>query len=555
MTFDELIEWVEAAMARLPRNRAARDRVKHLRKVYRLLAEDGWQWEFRNAWHQLATKIAKLLKEPAPGKPTRSAGRRARVAERDRDGSARRSPWPAGETAPPRRLAKKRAAEPIEINAELQAAFDAVTRGKQIVFVTGGAGTGKSTFIRELRSRFPDKQSIVLAPTGVAALNAGGQTIHSFCRLPLRVVRPEDVRAEPDQTLIEKLDLLIIDEISMVRADVLDGVDAFLRVNRKSELPFGGVQLILVGDLFQLPPVVTPRDAQEIGERYASPHFFSAHCLRGQKFFPVELQIVYRQRDKTFAELLACIRDGIGAADAVAQLNSRCAGRALQGQHLILVPTREAAAAENDARLAALPGMARTYEAGCEGTFATAGADRLPAPRQLVLKRGAQVMFVRNDPDKRWVNGTVGVVKSMRDAAIQVRLDDGAEHDVEIIEWEDIRYGLDEKKSIVEEVAGVFRQFPLMPAWAVTIHKAQGLTLERVMVDLARGAFADGQVYVALSRCQSMEGLSLKRPVRVSEVRSSEAARAFYDKMRLRQSAGQGPRREVRDERNKEPTA
>lgn len=537
MTFDELIDWVEAAMARLPRNRAARDRVKHLRKIYRLLAEGGWQWEYRNEWHLLATKVAKLLKEPAPGKPTRSPGRSARVAERDRDDSPRKSRWPSrGETAPPRRLAKKRAPEPIEINAELQAAFDAVVRGKQIVFVTGGAGTGKSTFIRELRSRFPDKQSIVLAPTGVAALNAGGQTIHSFCRLPLRVVRPEDARVAHDKTLIEKLDLVIIDEISMVRADVFDGVDAFLRINRKSNLPFGGVQMILVGDLFQLPPVVTPRDAQEIGERYASPHFFSAHCLRGQKFFPVELQIVYRQRDTTFAELLARIRDGVGAAEAVAQLNTRCAGRALTGQHLILVPTREAAAAENDARLAALPGTARTYEAGCEGTFAAAGADRLPAPKQLVLKRGAQVMFVRNDPEKRWVNGTVGVVKAMRDAAIQVRLDDGVEHDVEIIEWEDIRYGLDEKKNIVEEVAGVFRQFPLMPAWAVTIHKAQGLTLERVMVDLARGAFADGQVYVALSRCQSIEGLSLKRPVRVSEVRCSEAARAFYEKMRLRGS-------------------
>jgi ATP-dependent exoDNAse (exonuclease V), alpha subunit - helicase superfamily I member len=434
---------------------------------------------------------------------------------------------------PPRRLAKKRQRETIEVNRELQTAFDAVTRGRQIVFVTGGAGTGKSTFIRELRARFPEKQSIVLAPTGVAALNAGGQTIHSFCKLPLRPVTPQDIRKERDTSLAEKLDLVVIDEISMVRADVLDGIDAFLRVNRGSNVPFGGVQMILVGDLFQLPPVVTPRDAQSIAERYASPHFFSAHCLKGLKFFPVELQIVYRQRDHTFAELLSRIRDGNGAADAVAQLNSHCAGRVLKGQHMILVPTRDAAAAENDARLAALPGTPRTYVAGCEGSFESAVPDRLPAPRQLALKRGAQVMFVRNDSERRWVNGTVGVVTGLHDDKIEVRLDDGTGHDVEIIEWEDVHYALDQETNvIVEEVAGVYRQFPLMPAWAVTIHKAQGLTLERVMVDLARGAFADGQVYVALSRCQSLEGLSLKRAVRVSEIRCSEAARAFYEKMR-----------------------
>jgi len=541
VTFDELIDWVDLAMERLPRNRAARDRLKHVRKMYRLLDEGGTDWEFRNEWHQLATKVAKLLKEPVPEKPTRSSKGLSRPPRSRTDHNAAprssRSSSKLLEPVPRRRLAKKRAPEPIEINRQLQAAFDAVARGKQIVFVTGGAGTGKSTFIRELRARFPDKQSIVLAPTGVAALNAGGQTIHSFCKLPLRPVRPEDIRKERDTSLIEKVDFVVIDEISMVRADILDGVDAFLRVNRGSALPFGGVQMILVGDLFQLPPVVTPRDAQEIGERYATPHFFSAHCLKGLAFFPVELQIVYRQRDNTFAELLARVRAGDGAAEAVAQLNSRCTGRALNGQHLILVPTRQAAAEENDARLLALPGTPRTYEASAEGSFETAGADKLPAPRQLSLKRGAQVMFVRNDVEKRWVNGTVGIVTALQDAAIRVRLDDGIEHDVEMIEWEDIRYALDEKtKTIVEEVAGVYRQFPLMPAWAVTIHKAQGLTLERVMVDLARGAFADGQVYVALSRCQSLEGLSLKRPVRMGEVRCSEAARVFYEKMRLRSS-------------------
>jgi hypothetical protein len=533
VTFDDLIDWVEGAMAKLPAKGAARDRAKHVRRMYWLLAENCFEWEYAKDWHALAGKIAKLLGEPAPGMPARSKGHQPRSSAPKRSPRSDRAAYPKPAK---RKLARKRERETIEVNRELQLAFDAVTQGRQIVFVTGGAGTGKSTFIRELRARFPEKQSIVLAPTGVAALNAGGQTIHSFCRLPLRPVTAQDAKKEEDPSLIERLDLVVIDEISMVRADVLDGVDAFLRLNRRSKLPFGGVQMILVGDLFQLPPVVTRRDAEAIAERYATPHFFSAHSLKGLKFFPVELQIVYRQRDSTFAELLARIRDGNGAAEAVAQLNSQCAGRVLKGQHLILVPTRDAAATENDARLAALPGIPRNYDAVSEGSFQTASPDRLPAPRQLALKKGAQVMFVRNDGERRrWVNGTVGIVKALRDGVVRVRLDDGTEHDVEVIEWEDIHYALDKKtNAIVEEVAGVYRQLPLMPAWAVTIHKAQGLTLERVMVDLARGAFADGQVYVALSRCQSLEGLSLRREVRVSEIRCSEAARSFYERMRIR---------------------
>lgn len=544
VTFDELIDWVEGAMARLPGDRGQRQRVKHVRRMYKVLAESCIEWSYWKDWHALSKKVAALLEEPVPASPKRSPGHQPRQGPPDRSArkerGPRRSPW-MDAAKPERRLAKKSKRETIEVNRELQMAFDAVKGGRQILFVTGGAGTGKSTFIRELRARFPEKQSVVLAPTGVAALNAGGQTIHSFCKLPPRLVTPQDIRKQKDTALFEKLDLVVIDEISMVRADVLDGVDAFLRINRGSSLPFGGVQMVLVGDLFQLPPVVTPRDAQAIGERYASPHFFSANSLKGLKFFPVELQIVYRQRDATFATLLSRIRDGVGAAEAVARLNNNCTGRELKGRHLILVPTRDAAAAENDARLSALPGDPRTYDAVCQGSFEAAAPDKMPAPKQLALKRGAQVMFVRNDSDRRWVNGTIGIVKELRDAAIVVEVDDGTEHEVEVIEWEDVQYALDEKtNTVVEAVAGVYRQFPLMPAWAVTIHKAQGLTLERVMVDLARGAFADGQVYVALSRCQSMEGLSLKRSVRVSEVRCSETAREFYEKIRVRTTATAG---------------
>lgn len=548
MTLDAIIEWLDAAMQRLPKKRALggkqSDRVKHVRRLYAILDARGCDWTYRSDWHTLAVKVAKLLKEPAPEAPEPpSPHARTRVRqlaaplEKPRRGAGAAS---RSKSRPLREIAKKPARETIEINPQLQAAFDAVATGRPILFVTGGAGTGKSTFIRELRDRFPDRQSVVLAPTGVAALNAGGQTIHSFCHLPLRPFMPGDAREADDPELIKTLDLVIIDEISMVRADILDGVDAFLRLNRKSTQAFGGVQMVLVGDLFQLPPVVTPSDRELITSRYATPQFFSAHALRGLKFFPVQLEIVYRQRDATFAQMLAKIRDGENAGEAVRQLNEQCVGRALTGQHLILVPTRKAAASENDARLAELPGPERTYTARREGTFANASEDRLPAPPQLALRKGAQVMFVRNDSERRWVNGTLGTVKGLTDKSVRVRLADGSSFDVERIEWQDVRYALrepdgdDRKKSIVEEVAGTYEQFPLMPAWAVTIHKAQGLTLARVLVDLDRGAFAEGQVYVALSRCQTLEGLSLRRAVRLSEVRCSESAREFYSRIRRR---------------------
>jgi ATP-dependent DNA helicase PIF1 len=525
VTLDELVQWVEEAVARLPEGGATRERAAHVRRMHDLLVEADEP--LANDWHALAKKIAKLIGEKAPPKPVD-----ARRSKRSRPGKKSH----AQPVKLPRRLAKKHGGrEPIELNAELTAAFQAVEKGRQIIFVTGGAGTGKSTFIRELRERFPEKKSVVLAPTGVAALNAGGQTIHSFCKLPLRPVTPEDIRKADDPELVKELEMVIIDEVSMVRADMLDGVDAFLRLNRKSELPFGGVQIVLVGDLFQLPPVVTRNDEEIIAARYPSPHFFSARALQGLRFFPVELQIVYRQKDRAFAELLAHIRDGRDIARAVAELNSQCAGRAHTARHLILVPTRKAAAEENATRLDALKGKPEVYLARRDGSFASASEDRLPAPPELGLRPGAQVMFVRNDSERRWVNGTLGVVTSMTRDKVKVVTDDGEEHEVERIEWEDIRYAWDEtKKEIVEEVAGVYEQIPLMLAWAVTIHKAQGLTLERVTVDLARGAFADGQVYVALSRARTLEGLSLKRAVRPGEVRCSEAARGFYQRMRRR---------------------
>ncbi len=533
MTFDDLLDWVDGSLPRLAkRRRVEKERREHVERLYLILTRAGDEERNAKDWFALAKKIAALLKEPVPEMPA--------IAK-----LARRSPRPAADPTPARHRQRKGHApsvkrratrpprEPLQMNAQLESAFEAVARRKPIVFVTGGAGTEKSTFIRELRERFPERKCVVLAPTGVAALNAGGQTIHSFCQLPLRIVMPEDIREIDERDVVEHLDLLIVDEISMVRADILDGVERFLRVNRRSTAPFGGVQIVLVGDLFQLPPVVTFSDKPLLEERYVSPHFFSAHCLKGLSFLPVELQVVYRQRDAEFATLLRSVRDGHEVASAVAEINRQCVGRSLSGQYLILVPTRKAAAEENCRRLEALQGKERTFVARVEGTFSTGSDDRLPAPERLTLKRGAQVMFTRNDPEKRWVNGTVGIVDRLRGNSIAVRLADGVVHEVEVVEWQNLRYSWDEsEKKIVEEILGVFVQYPLMPAWAVTIHKAQGLTLARVAVDFGRGAFAEGQVYVALSRCQTLEGLSLARPVRPHEVLCSAAARAFYAKMR-----------------------
>jgi len=511
MTFDQILDWVDAALLRLEEREVPRDRRAHVLRMYDVLDRAGNEERLAKDWLALANTIAKHLEEERPrltGKPKLK-----------------------------RRRAEPPARVEIKMTPELERAFAAVGEGKPIIFVTGGAGTGKSTFIRELRARFPDKQSIILAPTGVAALNAGGQTIHSFCKLPLRPVMPDDVHILEDRAVVEKLDLLVIDEVSMVRADILDGLEHFLRANRKSTAPFGGIQIVLVGDLFQLPPVVTSTDEPLLNDRYESPWFFSARCLKGLAFVPVELQIVYRQTDVNFAEMLRSLRDGEDVAPALAEINRRCLGRKLEGNYLTLTPTRKAAAEENEARLAALPGNEKSYKASVEGTFATGNDDRLPAPEKLALKKNAQVMFVRNDAESRWVNGTIGVIEQLEKKAIHVRLENGELYEVKPVEWQNIRYSWDEgEKKIVDEILGTFNQFPLMPAWAVTIHKAQGLTLACVSIDLGRGAFAEGQAYVALSRCQTLEGLSLTRPVRVQDIRTSAAARAFYEKLTRRRA-------------------
>ena len=393
--------------------------------------------------------------------------------------------------------------------------------GVQPLYVTGHAGTGKSTLLRHFREN-TKKNVAVVAPTGVAAINAGGVTIHSFFRFPPTPISSHEIRKLWDSKLYESLDTLIIDEISMVRADLLDGIDRFLRVNgpdRKS--PFGGVRIIMVGDLFQLPPVIaTGPERAFISQRYATPYFFSATVLEGTGAEVLELKTVYRQKDANFIRLLNAMRSNAFGRHELEELNTRCIPgfRSPPDEAWIaLTATNAAADRINRRHLESLRTREYTYEGEPSGKFERVNERNYPAPMGLKLKEGAQVMFVRNDQDQRWVNGTMGVVKSLSADEIEVEVGGpgGPREFVEPESWEMYQYVFDSKEQRLEsEVAGEYRQYPLRPAYAITIHKSQGKTFERAVIDLGRGAFAHGQAYVALSRLVDLKGLVLRRPLK-----------------------------------------
>jgi ATP-dependent DNA helicase PIF1 len=403
-----------------------------------------------------------------------------------------------------------------------------IEAGAPLVFVSGNAGTGKTTLIRYLRESL-DRRSVVLAPTGVAALNAGGATIHSFFRFPPRIQDPREVRVPADVRLYQRLELLIIDEVSMVRADILDSIDAFLRECQGSSRPFGGVQLLLLGDMFQLPPVVSSAERDAFASRgYSSPYFFSALSLQDVPLAHVELSEVFRQTDLEFIALLNRLRVGDGTPAAVEEINRNCL-RESRDHEITLTCTNRVADDLNEAAIAALDTEEHVFVGESEGKFKLDG-DRLPSPLELRLKVGARVMFTRNDESGRWVNGTLGVVTFLGGTRVEVELTDGSVHEVERVTWQAFEYRLDrEVDRIVADEVGHYKQFPLMLAWAVTIHKSQGKTLGNVLVDFGSGAFAPGQAYVALSRCRSLDGLRLARPLRVSDVRCDVRIRRFYE--------------------------
>ena len=421
--------------------------------------------------------------------------------------------------------------EEITPTAEYAAARTFLSAGEGHLFVTGRAGTGKSTLLRCLREMIA-KETVVLAPTGLAAVNVGGQTIHSFFGFPPRLLQPEDIRRGRNGRIMRRLETLIIDEVSMVRSDLMWAIDQSLRVNRgRPREPFGGVRLLLFGDLHQLPPIVQEAEvAEHLESSYGGPFFFSVSALReGAGTSLLELQHVFRQNDEALLRVLNRIREGVVGGDDLAVLNTRVHPiRTLtEGDpFVILTPTNAAAHRINLAYLEALPGEARVYEAGVTGDFSESAH---PTDRTLVLKPGAKVILLRNDPDKRWVNGTIARITRLDDKRIWIGIK-GKEHEVEPASWENRRYAYDQAaQKIVESVAGAFKQFPLRLAWALTIHKSQGLTLDKVYIDLGRGTFAHGQTYVALSRCRSLEGLALARAFKPSDVRFDRSAMGYRD--------------------------
>lgn len=409
----------------------------------------------------------------------------------------------------------------MEQNQELRTAWDFVENTGRSIFLTGKAGTGKTTFLKTIveKSR---KRPIVVAPTGVAAINAGGVTIHSFFQLPFSPYVPgAKVESKFDfgrekRKIIASIDLLIIDEISMVRADLLDAIDTVLRRFRNHYQPFGGVQLLMIGDLAQLTPVMTPEDERILKPYYDTPYFFGSKALQQIDYVTIQLEHVYRQQDLSFIGILNQIRNGHPTEETMMRLNTRCKPAFIpspEEPYIRLTTHNQLANYYNETELQKLRGRTFQFHAEIKGTFPEYS---YPTAETLVLKEGAQVMFIKNDTSSEhlYYNGRIGRVVHVDKQQILVLCEGDAEAiEVEPMEWENARYTLNEKTREIEtEVQGTFKQFPLRLAWAITIHKSQGLTFDRAIID-ANQSFAPGQVYVALSRCRTLEGLVLATPL------------------------------------------
>lgn len=434
----------------------------------------------------------------------------------------------------------------MEMNEESILAWNIIEKTSANLFLTGKAGTGKTTFLKRLKELSP-KRMIVLAPTGIAAINAGGMTIHSFFQLPFSPYVPGTTFGSGEQkryqfsklkrNIIRSIDLLVIDEISMVRSDLLDAVDSVLRQYRKRhDLPFGGVQLLMIGDLQQLAPVVTPQEEHLLGQHYDTPFFFSSNALKQVGYLTIELKKVYRQQDEQFISLLNQIRENKASEATLQALNKRYIPNFVppkEGNYIRLTTHNAPAQYINEQQLAALPAQSFSFTADIEGDFPETS---YPADFKLTLKPGAQVMFIKNDPQHRFYNGMIGEVIGVRTdedgSKITVRSkDSGEEFDLEKMEWTNAKYTLNEKtKEIEETVEGKFMQYPLRLAWAITIHKSQGLTFEHAIID-ASHSFTHGQTYVALSRCKTLEGMVLSQPLSRGAIICSQTVDAFTSQL------------------------
>ena len=421
-------------------------------------------------------------------------------------------------------------------NFELDVARFIVEKTDMSLFLTGKAGTGKTTFLREV-VRYTKKKCIVLAPTGIAAVNAGAMTIHSFFQFGLGpfvqgVIEPKsDFRINKSKLeLIRHLQLLIIDEVSMVRADLMDHIDVELRRIRRNSKPFGGVQLLMIGDLQQLPPIAHGGEDELLRQYYKTLYFFSSAALKSMKYSCIELKNVYRQTDGHFIDILNHARNCTLTSQDISDLNARYipgfSPKPEDGYIRLMTHNRQVDYV-NETELEKLDSKPYTFVAAVTGTFPE---ESYPTADSLTLKKGAQVMFIKNDPERRFINGTLGEVKSIDKNSIAVRLaESGTVIDVEPVEWQNIRYQFDEEsKEISSKQIGRFKQYPLKAAWAITVHKSQGLTFDKAIIDV-HAAFSPGQAYVALSRCRTLDGLVLSSPVSASVFMRDNAVDAYMN--------------------------
>lgn len=418
----------------------------------------------------------------------------------------------------------------IEIVGETKEVLDRLENSKDNIFLTGKAGTGKSTLLRYFRAT-TDKNVVVVAPTGVAAINVQGQTIHSFFKFGIAITEDKVKKIYGQKgEIYKKIDTLVIDEISMVRADIFDCIDKFLRLNGPNpNLPFGGIQIVVIGDLYQLPPVVKSEERYIFEQHYKSPFFFDAKSYERANFKFIELQNVHRQKDEEFIKILDQIRIGAVVDENLEIINNQLSSDGFRpgNFNVALVPTNAMAEQINTAALSEIDSKESVYTGYIIGEFKE---NELPTSLELVLKEGAQIMLLNNDPNNKWVNGDLAKILKLNSASVRVIFEDNTFEDVAAYKWDKVRFVFDEsRKKIVSEITGSFTQLPIKLAWAITIHKSQGKSYNKVVIDFGSGTFAAGQAYVALSRCRSLEGLSLSTKVEKDHIFVDERVKEFVN--------------------------
>lgn len=419
---------------------------------------------------------------------------------------------------------------------EFEEIFQQIERSNEHFFITGNAGTGKSTLLRYIKTQ-SKKNIAVVAPTGLAALNVHGSTIHRFFHFGVNIKKEgiQPTRIPMQRKLLNTVQTLIIDEVSMLRSDLLDCIDYAFRINRKKNIPFGGVQIILIGDLFQLPPIIKNQEKHEFYEYYKSEYFFDAKVIQEISLQFIELKKIYRQSSQNFITLLNKIRNSEMDYEDFELLNSRYQPNFKYKPNdyfLTLTTTNHLSEQINSNRLNELPGDEFTFWGKLSGKFDT---QYLPCDLSITLKKNAQVIFIKNDPEGRFVNGTIGKIYQVNNNQIVVQLEDGETIEVEPMKWEQYEWVVDEETGeLKEKVTGTYEQIPLKLAWAITIHKSQGLTFDKVVINTGRGAFAHGQLYVALSRCKTLEGIQLLKPITYRDVIVDERIQDFLFQMKRR---------------------